>query len=374
LTNSQQKFSVSIIWERSLEGEDVGYPLLDGEKCYLSLYKSGKVQVEAWNLDRGEKAWEVLLPYYSDVHPLLDDKQNLFVPVNSTFRGRIFALDKAQGYINWDFKGRFFILGKHSPFVFHRAELISWELAIGSQTIFVPLGASRLLALNPKTGDKIWEISLGWRWAPVRINIVDDRLYWKVGGLFFHIIDSKSGQELSSPFASSVHSEIKEPGSVYSIDQHRLFLRVKKKTVEQIVCYDLITGKKSWDIEDAFLFPIKSEEDVLYAYYRPKVADHNLFKKKYFLISIDAQTDKVGWSVPCKRIEFIQKKGPLVLIKYDTQNCQLIDARDGSIIWNSEDFLEKRRVKGKNFAIMNEEESHILYITDKKMFWMRIAM
>lgn len=358
-------------WEKTINGEVVGYPILDSTKCYLTIYEDKKVQVLALNLNDGEKSWKIELPYYKEVLPLIDNGQSVFVSTNSSFRGTFFVLDKVVGDIKWIFKGKTFITSKHFPFILNRAELIVNELITGPQTIILPLGASRLLALDSETGEKKWVISLGWRYAPMKIDSIDNKLYWKVGGLFFQIIDQGSGKEEMSPFSDSVHMQIKKPDSVYCIDKHRLFLRIKKEKHDQIICYDLITGKSVWDIQGDHLFPLKSEGDTLYAYYRPSGIKRRLFKPDYSFVSIDGQTGEINWSVPCELISFIQKKGDYVLINSENKGCQLIASKNGTIVWDSKYFLSKD--KDKIFCLMDEEGSNLLFIIGQKIFWLRIT-
>ncbi len=363
---------VRIIWEKTFHGEVVGYPLVDSENCYLSFIKSGKLYVEARSLKDGKAIWQTILPHYEDILPLKQDTQTLFVAVNSSRRGALYALDKRQGSVNWDFKGKFLILGKEPPFILNRAELILAYLVKNSQMVFVALGASRLVALDSKTGGNNWDISLGYRWAQIRLHLADNRLYWKVGGWFFRAIDPESGQTIASPLPPTVETQIKESDGVYAIDDKRIFLRVKEVSADQIVCFDLNTGAKKWQFEDEYLFPVKAEGNALFARYRPKGAKRRLFKQQYFLIALDGPTGKPLWNIPSEPIDFIQKKGPYVLTKYANQNCQLIDFRNGAVLWDSEKSTHKKGGEKNNFCMLNEIGSHFLYVTDHKIFWMKI--
>jgi outer membrane protein assembly factor BamB len=373
IVNAEKRIlTPTINWEKSIKGEVVGYPLLDNTKCYLTIYKNKKLQVLALNLNDGKKSWEVSLPYYREVLPLLEDGQQLFVSTNSSFRGTHFTLDKITGSLKWTFKGKSFIFSKHFPFILNRAELIVNEIVTGSRTIILPLGASRLLALDSETGQKKWTISLGWGYAPLKVDLIENRLYWKVGGLFFQIVNMETGKKAISPLSNFVHTQITKPDSAYCIGKDRLFLRIEKEEEDQISCYDLTTGKSIWDIQGDHLFPIKSEGNTLYAYYRPRGIKPGLFKSKYSLISIDGQTGNIEWSVPCELIRFIQKKGNYALINTEDKGCQLITSEEGIIVWDSKYFLEENKDKEETFCVMDEEGTNLLVIIGERIFWLRI--
>ncbi|MGA1840050.1 MAG: PQQ-binding-like beta-propeller repeat protein [bacterium] len=359
-------------WEKSIGGKEAGYPLIENNQCYMTFYGNNQIQVLAINLINGEQIWQTSLPYYKDVLPLTSDGQRIFVQTNSSYRGNVFTLNRTSGNIEWTFKGKVLILSKHFPFIFNRAELLTSEIATSQKDVFIPLGASRLLALNAETGEKRWEISLGWRYAPVKMDLIDNLIYWKVGGDFFKVIDAKSGEEANSPLPEPVTSQIIKPDSVYCIDKQRLFLRIKKDTKDQIVCFDLTTGEKIWNVMEDFLFPIKCEDNNLYAYGKHRGKIFGAFDTKYSLISIDKQTGKISWSVSSKLISFIQKKGNYILINHEKNDSQLIAAEDGTILWDSKDFSEKRNIKGKVSCIMDENGASMFLIIGDRLFCIKI--
>ena len=48
----------TIIWEKSIEGKEVGYPLVVDNQAYMTFYSNNQIQVLGINLINGEKIWQ----------------------------------------------------------------------------------------------------------------------------------------------------------------------------------------------------------------------------------------------------------------------------------------------------------------------------
>jgi len=264
-------------------------------------------------------------------------------------RGAVVALDKADGSIKWEFKGRRICLAKRFPFLNINAEnsAILW-VGPNAKTAYVQFGASRLVALDIETGSVKWKISLGYdRPSFTHLRPVGNRVYWGITGLPLRVLDAESGSDLPPPpFPEFVDSRMKLwdhwDRGWYRIGDEGLFFRVEAEEGFKLIGLDLQSGRQVWAIEGDVFYPKYAAGGKLYTPYRPPGVSPgwSLVNERLWIASVDEKTGNIDWYVPYKGKNasvFWQRRGPNLLVVDRTQGAQVHRVDDGSLVWISTD-------------------------------------
>ncbi len=325
-------------------------PTIIENRVFWTTRESNNTILYAGNLEKGEIVWSKKLLPFTDVFPLIANSKMVFLPVNTNNRGILYATDAHSGNILWEYKGDLIKYTYYPPFIHPQQELIRIPPLLFEDIIFLSLGASRIVALDTKTGKILWELNFWAGYTKVKMYLEKGLLYVKVAEVFFKVLNPKTGKEVHNPIPKHYVNKILKIDNDFLIGGNTVFIREEDatETGDEIICYDFSNKKELWRKSKYSFFPEYYLNNTLYTVDTRNIGVLGIKQTKY-LTAIEASTGNEKWKVDISGCVFMSysvlSSKDKLFIKCDNGNLLIIDSKTGNIFWNLYDKAKKSEIK-----------------------------
>lgn len=227
-----------VLWRRELDTRILAGVGGDMRQLYLV---SGDAGLMALSLESGEPLWEVALPNEAIAAP----RSNGDVVVAQTIDGKVLAYDTASGEKRWQYDGVVPVLTLRAA----AAPLV------GSEMTLVSFASGRLFALASDSGQPLWQYTVGEPQGRTElerlVDVTSEPLILDNAALVtgyqgkLALVDLRSGQEIWSRSASSLHSPMVGNGNIYVSEANGNIVAYEGATRNEIWTQDKLAWRQT---------------------------------------------------------------------------------------------------------------------------------